>query len=138
MAQRTRAAAGEQRVKRLRERIDDWRSTRVKLWPMPAELWDEAAELARELGVRPVQRALRLNHESLRRRVEAEALSRGSAEAAGEFVELSAAQLLGLPVAGGPVIELCDGNGVRLTVWLGAGSTLDTAGLVEAFRGRRA
>jgi hypothetical protein len=32
-------------------RADHWRSTRVKLWPMPAELWDEATVLARELGV---------------------------------------------------------------------------------------
>jgi hypothetical protein len=137
MAQRTRSATAE-RVQQLRERIDHWRSTRVKLWPMPAKLWDEAAALARELGVRPVQRALRLNHESLRRRVEEETSSGGGAGAAGEFVELSGAQLLGLPAAGGPVIELCDGNGVRLTVWLGAGSTLDMARLVEAFRGRRA
>ncbi len=137
MAQRTRSATAE-RVKQLRERIDHWRSTRVKLWPMPAELWDEATVLARELGVHPVQRALRLNHESLRRRVEEGTSPRGSAEAAGEFVELSGAQLLGLPMAAGPVIELSDGNGVRLTVRLAAGSTLDMALLVEAFRGRRA
>lgn len=138
MGQRTRAAAAEQRVQQLRERIDHWRSTRVKLWPMPAELWDEATVLARELGVHPVQRALRLNHESLRRRVEGGTAPRGSAEAAGEFVELSGAELLGLPVAAGPVIELSDGDGVRLTVRLAAGSTLDMAQLVEAFRGRRA
>ena len=49
MAQRMRSAAVE-RVQRLRERIDHWRSTRVKLWPMPAELWGEATALARELG----------------------------------------------------------------------------------------
>jgi hypothetical protein len=85
-----------------------------------------------------VQRALRLNYESLRRRIEEGTFPRGSAEAAGEFVELSGAQLLGLPVAAGPVIELSDGNGVRLTVRLQAGSTLDMAQLVEAFRGRRA
>jgi hypothetical protein len=137
MAQRTRSAPAE-RVKQLRERIDHWRSTRVKLWPMPAELWDEATVLARELGVHPVQRALKLNYESLRLRVEEGTSPIGSAEAAVEFVELSGAQLLGLPVAAGPVIELSDGNGVRLTVRLAAGSTLDMARLVEAFRGRQA
>jgi hypothetical protein len=137
MARRTRSAAAE-RVKELRGRIEHWRSTRVKLWPMPAELWDEATVLARELGVPAVQRSLRLNHESLRRRVEEGASPGRSGEAAGEFVELSGAQLLGLPVAAGPVIELCDGDGVRLTVRLAVGSTLDVARLVEAFRGRRA
>jgi hypothetical protein len=137
MARRTRSAAAE-RVKQLRERIDHWRSTRVKLWPMPEDLWNEATALARELGVHPVERVLRLNHESLRRRVEEGTSPSGSAEGAGEFVELSGAQLLGLPVAAGPVIELSDGNGVRLTVRLEAGSRLDMARLVEAFRGRRA
>jgi hypothetical protein len=137
MAHGRRAATAE-RVKQLRERIDHWRSTRVKLWPMPAELWAEATVLARELGVRPVQRALKLNYESLRQRVEEGTSPPGSAGAAGEFVELSGAQLLGLPAAAGPVIELSDGNGVRLTVWLAASSTLDMAQLVEAFRGRRA
>jgi hypothetical protein len=104
---------------------------------MPAELWEEAAVVARELGVRPVQRALRLNYESLRRRTE-EASPRRGGEAGGEFVELSGAQLLGLPVAAGPVIEVSDQDGIRLTVRLGAGSTLDVVGLMEAFRGRRA
>jgi hypothetical protein len=136
MAKRTRLATA--RVQQLRKRIDHWRSTRVKLWPMPAALWGEATVLARELGVHPVQRALRLNHESLRRRVEEATFPRGSAEAAGEFVELSGAQLLGLPVSGGPVIELADGNGIRLTVRLAAGSALDLAQLVAAFRGRAA
>jgi len=137
MARRERLAAAE-RVKQLRGQIDHWRSTRVKLWPMPAELWDEATVLARELGVRPVQRGLKVNYESLRRRVEEGASSRGTAEPASEFVELSGAQLLGLPVAAGPVIEVSDESGVRLTVRLAAGSTLDMAQLVEAFRGRRA
>jgi len=137
MARRERLAAAE-RVKQLRGQIDHWRSTRVKLWPMPAELWDEAAVLARELGVRPVQRALGVNYESLRRRAEERASRGGSADAAGEFVELSGAQLLGLPLAAGPVIELTDGSGGRLSVRLAAGSTLDMAQLVEAFRGRRA
>lgn len=138
MARRRRATASE-RVKQLRERIDHWRSTRVKLWPMPAELWGEAAALARELGTYPVQRALGLNYESLRQRAEEETAPRGDgvARGGGEFVELRGTQLFGPPLAAGPVVELSDGNGVRLTVRLAAGSALDVAALVGAFRGRR-
>jgi hypothetical protein len=138
MARRKRPATAE-RVQQLRERIDHWRSTRVKLWPMPERLWEEATALALELGVHPARCALGLNYESLRRRVEETVSARGSAEArVGEFVELSGAQLLGLPAAAGPVVELSDGHGVRLTVRLAPDSALDPARVVEAFRGRPA
>jgi len=125
-------------LKRLRARIDDWRSSREKLHPMPAELWREAASLARELGVNPVRSALGLNFESLKRHLEDEAVALGSASGAPKFVELSGAQVLGAPTPDGPVVELCDASGARLMVRLAAGSTLDVTGLVEAFRGRPA
>jgi hypothetical protein len=133
MARRQLAA-----LKRLRERIDDWRSSREKLHPMPTRLWREAAALARELGVNPVRGALGLNYESLKRHLEDESVATGAGEVSiGKFVELSGAQLLGSP-SGGPVVELCDPSGARLTVRLTAGSTLDVVELVEAFRGLRA
>jgi len=134
MARRDLAA-----LKRLRGRIDDWRSSRRKLHPMPSQLWMEAAALARELGVNPVRSALGLNYESLKRHLgDGGVASRGVSEASiAKFVELSGAQVLGSPSAG-PVVELCDASGIRVTVRLAAGSTLEVAELVEAFRGRRA
>jgi hypothetical protein len=134
MAQRDLAA-----LKRLRGRIDDWRSSRKKLHPMPSQLWMEAAALARELGVNPVRSVLGLNYESLKRHLGDEGVaSRGPSEASmAKFVELSGAQVLGSPSAG-PVVELRDASGIRVTVRLAAGSTLEVAELVEAFRGRRA
>jgi len=106
---------------------------------MPSQLWMEAAALARELGVNPVRSALGLNYESLKRHLgDGGVASRGVSEASiAKFVELSGAQVLGSPSAG-PVVELCDASGIRVTVRLAAGSTLEVAELVEAFRGRRA
>jgi hypothetical protein len=103
---------------------------------MPERLWDEASLLARELGVHRVKCALGLNYESLKRRVGGIA-ERGNAAAvrAPGFVELSGAVL---GPASGAVVEVCDADGGRLTVQLGTGSELDVAGLVEAFRRRRA
>jgi len=126
------------RLVRLRERIERWRSTRTKLWPMPPELWSEAAVLARELGVGPVQRVLKIHHASLRQRVEEEAPpAKGHTGAGdGEFVELSGAELFGMGM--GPVVEFADGSGTRLVVRLPAGSTVDVESLVEAIRGERA
>ena len=124
-------------LKRLRERVDDWRSSREKLHPMPSRLWREAAALARELGVNPVSSALGLNYGSLKRhlRDDADAASREGGEAPiARFVELSGAQVLGMPSEAGPVVELCDASGTRLTIRLAAGSTLEVAAVVAAFR----
>jgi len=124
-------------LKRLRERIDDWSSSRQKLHPMPLQLWSEAAALARELGLNRVRSALGLNYESLKRHLGCGVGREASDASTAKFVELSGAEVLGLP-SGGPVVELCDVSGTRVTVRLVAGSTLEIAELVEAFRGRRA
>jgi hypothetical protein len=137
---RQRQSTTSDRLKELRERISRWRLTFPKRRPMPAPLWDEAVALARELGVHPVKAALGLNYESLKTRLD-EATSHGHGAQSGagvDFVELSGAQLLGLPVAAGPVVELSDASGGRLTMRLAAGSALDVAQLVAAFRGRQA
>ena len=128
--------AAARRVERVRKRIDRWRCTRRRCSPMPGWLWDEASLLARELGVHRVKCALGLNYESLKRRVGTVGDQGSAAAKAGGFVELSGAQLLG--PASRAVVEIFDANGGRLTVQLGTGSELDVAGLVEAFRRRRA
>ena len=87
----------------------------------------------------PVRSALGLNYESLKGHLEDGGVaSRGASEAPmAKFVELSGAQVLGSPPAG-PVVELSDASGTRVTIRLAAGSTLEVAELVEAFRGRQA
>jgi hypothetical protein len=123
-------------VKLLRKRIDYWRRTRDRRTAMPAHLWGDAVALARSGRPYAVAHALGVNFEGLRRRM-AETASRGSGGSApGAFVELSGAQILGASGAGTPgaVVELSDGGGVRLTVRLAAGSELDLARLVTAFR----
>ena len=139
MAQDGETAAA-QRLARAVEQVERWRRTRAKQSPMSAELWDEAVSLARQIGVHPVKAALGLNYESLRQRLaladrNAPRASAGAASAA--FVELSGAELLGA-TATGPVVEISDDSGLRLTVRLAAGGELDVARLVEAFRRRPA
>ena len=80
--------------------------------------------------------ALGLNYESLKKRLlEANSREHAQVSADGAFVELTGAQLLG-PEISGTVVEVSDAVGGRLTVRLGAGSALDVARLVVAFRGR--
>ena len=140
MARRARPAlpAG---VKELRARVECWRRTRERRTAMPAELWAEAIALARSGRPFAIARALRINFESLKRRM---------VETAGPaaFVELSGAQILGArpPPAParswvdlespwpGTLVELSDGDGARLTVRLAAVTEVDVAGIVAAFR----
>jgi hypothetical protein len=135
---RTAGSALPAGVKLLRKRIDYWRRTRDRRTPMPADLWHEAVALARSGRAYAVAHALGVNFEGLRRRMAEVGTSCAGAGAAGAFVEVSGAQILGAAGAGapGPVVELSDGGGVRLTVRLAAGTYLDVAGVVAAF-GRR-
>ncbi|MEI8166945.1 MAG: hypothetical protein WCG26_11215 [Chloroflexales bacterium] len=129
-----------ERLQRLREEIDQWRETRCKHGPMPGELWNEAALLARRLGVCPVSRSVGISYNSLQQRVsfaDGNAQSVNNAMLSGGFVELSGAQLLGPAMAAGPVIELSDNSGIRLTVRLAPGSAVDIVRMVETFQRRQ-
>ena len=101
---------------------------------MPAELWAEAVGLARKGGTGATARALGVDFESLARRVaEARAGDEGDAARTKGFVELSGAQLLGPAVPTGPVVEISDGDGVRLTIRLARDTPLDVVGVVQGF-----
>jgi len=127
------------RAREVRDRIALWRRTREKRSPMPAKLWDEAVTLARDGGTYAIARALRVDYESLARRVAEARGGKGGGEAsAGAFVELSGAELLGASRPAGPVVETSDGDGARLVIRLGTGQQLDVAGLVQRFHERRA
>ncbi len=56
-------------LEELQRQFDTWRSTRRPGRRIPEELWNSATELAREMGVNPVVRALHLDFSKLKRRV---------------------------------------------------------------------
>jgi len=122
------------RVRKVRERIAVWRRMREKRTAMPAELWAEAVSLAKGGGTYATARALGVDFESLARRV-AEARGGADVGAAGRsaFVELSGAQLLGAAAPAGAVVEISDGDGVRLTIRLAGETPLDVVGVVQGF-----
>jgi hypothetical protein len=106
---------------------------------MPAELWTAAITLARDSGTYPIARAVRVDYESLARRVaEAGASERGADATPAAFVELTGAQLLGASIPSGPVVELADADGVHVTIRLAGGAPLDVAEVVHGFRRPRA
>jgi hypothetical protein len=58
-------------MRRLYRRFKRWRSAHTGRLPIPERLWAAAAELAREHGVFPTAKALRLEYGKLKQRVEA-------------------------------------------------------------------
>ncbi len=106
---------------------------------MPATLWDEAVSLARTEGTYAIARALRVDYGSLARRVaEARGGGDGRASSGRAFLQLDGAPFLGTLAPAGPVVEMSDGDGVRLVIRLGTSGPLDVAELVQRFRERRA
>ncbi len=79
-------------LEKLQGQFDGWRRAGRKGRQIPEELWNSAAELAREIGVNPVVRALHLDYMRLKRRVSGEvaSLSKISPTTTGpSFVELA-------------------------------------------------
>lgn len=132
-------SSAEKRLEEVEREIKRWRGTRLKLGPMPEQLWAEAIGLAKELGAGPVSRKLDLNYGALSRRADPTKVrrpkERGKKTALSEFVEVTQ----GAPVATSPtpntVIELMSASGNRLTVRLS--QTVDVSVLLNQFQGRQ-
>ncbi len=76
-------------LKDLSREIEQWRSTRPHRMPMPESLWTLAVNIARQLGLAPVARFLRLDYYSLKERIESlERRSSATSVAKPTFIEL--------------------------------------------------
>jgi len=92
-------------------------------------LWRSAVRLARRAGVYPVARALGLNYDSLKQRVDA---GDGGGDRSGRrpaFVEIDGGGFAG----GGLTVELSDPSGRRLVIRAPERGSVDLAALLDAF-----
>ena len=126
-------AARSARIEAVRRRIEHWRRVRERRSPMPAPLWAAAVALAGEHGVYPIARALRLNYETLKGRVERRTHgARQDVMRSAGFVALDGAPLIGAAPAGS-VVELSGADGAKLVIRLAGQEALDVRGLAAAF-----
>ena len=120
------------RLEEARRRFERWRETR-KLRRIPEELWSLAAALAKEHGVHRTARVLRLNDDSLRKRLATmDGRSPARSAKAASFVELVAGPIV---TAAETTIELEDGSGRKLRIHLEGGGTPDLGALATTFWG---
>ena len=125
-------------VRELGNRIEHWRKTRTHLCAMPADLWDEAAALARAHGINPIAQALHVSYDSLKAHTGRRAMvRRRDNNEAQRFVELAA----GAPIFGGTqtdtVVEITNRAGDRLAIRFPAHAQLDLGDLTSALIARR-
>jgi hypothetical protein len=98
---------------------------------MPEALWEAAASVAGKHGLWAVSRALRVNYESLKQRVERK--GRPVRTSAAGFVELDAGHLVGRSERAVTVLELSSADGAKVAVRLEGHEHLDVAALAAAF-----
>lgn len=80
-------------IVRLEKALREWRATHKSPTPIPAEIWSSAVDLARQLSVGQISRALHLDHGKLKRLTDRSALAKDpSSSAVATFVEFKAEQ----------------------------------------------
>ena len=128
---RRRSVALPARLAKARNRFEVWRKSREKRSAVPEKLWRLAADLAREYGVHPVSRALRVNYERLKARAGARAVTtRRPRRRRSPFVELPT----DAPIFSPPcVVELEKPSGATMRISLQSAGAVDLASLMNTF-----
>lgn len=133
MAQKTEKTAED--LEQLRQRLEEFRRLRTKRGALPEQLWQEAAQAARQHGVNLTAKVLRLAYAGLKMRVEGNDRPKRKAKAAPPptFVEIVGP---GVGAATGCMLEVEAAQGGKLRLDLKAVTTTELASLIRAFIGR--
>jgi len=121
------------RVDVVRRRFEQWRRTRRVLSRIPEPLWAAAVEMAGTWGVSHTAKALRVNYNALRKRVERQAAAaprRPEENSVTTFVELASPPRVGSCQC---TMELEDDSGAKMRVHLQSPEAPDLAALSRSF-----
>jgi hypothetical protein len=108
-------------MRKVYRRLERWRSKRQGRARIPESLWAAAGELAREHGVNPVSRVLRLEFNHLRRVTESNRRRKRKPRATPAFVELMAPQSGAAPTC---IFEIHGQRGTMRIEWKGTPADL--------------
>ncbi len=118
-------------LEELQRQFAAWRSSGRTGRRIPEELWNSATELAREIGLNPVVRALHLDYTRLKRRVTGRVVSKTQASpttTGPSFVELAVDAVSRRPEC---VVEF-EGRHGKITIRLAEHNPVDIVSLAEA------
>lgn len=122
MARKTTTRKQPAELGRLQGRFESWRATR-QTRRIPEGLWEEAVAAARRLGVHRTSQALRLNFDTLKRRVQERRRSQPRARTEA-FVDVTPEVSAATTVEGSADFQLPNGGRLRLS-WRGAAPDLE-------------
>jgi hypothetical protein len=119
-------------LEEIQGRFETWRSRKKAGSPIPKALWQAAVEQCRDHSILRVSRALRLNYNDLRNRVQqSKPISLPSSDGCVKFVELG---LEGVASPPGCVVEIEAANGAKLRMhFFGQQRSIDAVALASAF-----
>ena len=121
------------RVDSVRRRFEHWRRTRKVLSRVPEPLWAAAVEMAGTCGISHTAKALRVNYNALRKRVEHQAATaprRPEENSVTTFLELAPPPRVGSCQC---TMELEDDSGAKMRVHLQSPEAPDLAALSRSF-----
>ena len=131
----TRRTAGlPGRLENVWRRFERWRRSRTRGRRIPEALWAAAVEAAREYGASRTASVLRINYETLKRRLQQQRSETGEVAKLGElpgFIELA---LPARGMVGECILELEDVDGAKMRVHLKGLEAPDLAALAHSFR----
>lgn len=113
------------RLRRLKQKFEEWRQTRVPGTRIPDRLWKSATRLAMAYGLNQTAETLALDYYSLKRRVDQSAEKSPDAT----FIELPPV----IAHANECVIELEDGAGASMRVHVKGSNLPDVLALARGF-----
>ncbi len=120
--------ANQSRLEGVRRKFESWREGRRPGARIPEVLWQAAAEVAREFGVSRTSKDLRIDYNSLRKRLDAKGVKRDSG-----FVEIPMGPAVSSVAES--MIEIEDVKGARLRIELKGAATGDLEAVVRTILG---
>ena len=115
------------KLARGRKRFEKWRSKHKTRTRLPEALWSAAAKLAREYGLNPTARALRLDDSGLKKRMESSVSGHPSQAVVGpKFLQLLPSELTAVAEC---AIECEDAKGTKIRIHLKGPQLPDLAAL---------
>jgi len=116
----------ERSLEQLGRRLGDWRRTNSAPTPIPSEIWANAAELSKRLGLARVSKALRLDYANLKKRVDLSSYQ----QLPPTFVELLP------PITGGLgecALEVESAHGAKMLIQIKSATPTGLACLIREF-----
>jgi hypothetical protein len=115
-------------AQQLADRLQEWRQHHRRPTPIPADIWSATLDLAREHGISPVARALKLDYGAIKKRLHGSVPRSNSAGPLATFLEWPGDQIVG-----DCLMEIENRQGARLRLQITNAKVAAVVGILREF-----